>query len=80
MHTKIIKGEDMKQNRNGKMFEAFMKTNKLTVVNSPPLCAGVTTRQRLRQEKLVRSVLGFYVVCQRVLASVVEMKIDNDRR
>ena len=78
--SKIIKGDDRKQNRNGKMFEAFMKTNKLTVVNSLPLCAGVTTRQRLRQEKLVRSVLGFYVVCQRVLASVVEMKIDNDRR
>ena len=76
----IIKGDDRQQNKNGKLFEAFLKTHKLTVVNSLPLCSGVTTRQRMRQGKLVKSVLDFYVVCQRLLASVVEMKIDNDRK
>ena len=78
--SKIIKGDNREQNRNGKLFEAFLNINNLTVVNSLPLCKGVITRQRMRQGKLVKSVLDFYVVCQCVLASVVEMKIDNDRK
>ena len=62
------------------MFETFLKINKLTVVNSLPLCRGVTTRARMRKGVLIKSVLDFYVVCECVLASVTEMEIDNDRK
>ena len=52
----------------------------MTVVNSLPLCKGVSTIIRMRQGTLVKSVLDYYVVCQRVLLSVVEMQIDNNRK
>ena len=35
---------------------------------------------RMRQGTLIKRVLDYYVVCQRVLVSVVEMQIDNDRK
>ena len=62
------------------MFENFLNTNDLTVVNSLPICKGINTRVAIRKQKSIESVLDFYVVCQRVLQSVVEMEIDNDRK
>ena len=62
------------------MFEEFLLQNKLTVVNSLPLCKGTTTRARTRNGVLVQSVLDFYVVCERVLSSVTEMEIDTDKK
>ena len=76
----IIQGDKREQNKNGKMFEEFFNTNKLTVVNSLPICKGVNTRVTKRKGKLVQCVLDFYVVCQHVLQSVVEMEIDVDRK
>ena len=77
---KIIPDDTREQNKNGKMFEAFLKSNKLTVVNSLPLCKGLTTRERMRQGVMVKIVLDFYVVCQNVLTSVTDMEVDNDRK
>ena len=77
----IIPGDPNQKNENGKLFEEFLIQNKLTPVNSLSLCKGVITRTRLlvtgRQE---RSAIDFYVVCERVLAFVKEMVIDNDRK
>ena len=77
---KLIPGDERIQNKNGKLFETFIKTNKLTVVNALPICNGLTTRARMRQGVMVKSILDFYVVCQRVLSSVIEMTIDTDRK
>ena len=49
-------------------------------MNSLPICKGVNTRVVLRKNKLIETVLDFYVVCQRVLQSVVKMEIDVDRK
>lgn len=68
--SKIIPGDVREQNRNGKLFETFLTTNNLTVVNALPLCKGVTTRSRTINGSMSKSVLDFYVVCQRVLPSV----------
>ena len=76
----MASGDKREQNKNGKMFEEFLNTNKLTVVNALPICKGVNTRVTKRKGKLVQSVLDFYVVCQHVLQSVVEMEIDVDRK
>ena len=76
---KIIPGDKREQNRNGKMFERFLKENKLTVVNSLPLCQGLETR-RLKKGVLVESIIDFYVVCEHVLTNVIKMKIDSDRK
>ena len=76
---RIIPGDTREQNKNGKLFENFLTYNRLTVVNSLPLCQGVTTRARMRNGAMVESVLDFYVVCQRVLTNVTDMIIDVDR-
>ena len=76
----IIPGDQREQNKNGKLFEAFLNTNKLTVVHSLSLCKGLVTRERNRNGMKIQSILDFYVVCQRVLPSVINMEIDNDRK
>ena len=62
------------------MFEEFLITNDFTVVNSLSICKGVNTRIAIRKQKSIKSVLDFFVVCQRVLQSVVRMEIDDDRK
>ena len=77
---KIIPGDERIQNKNGRLFETFLNENNLTVINSLPICKGLTTRSRMRQGVNIKSILDFYVVCQRVLPSVTEMIIDSDRK
>ena len=77
----IIPGDPNNQNRNGKLFQEFLERNRqLTVVNALPQCEGLITRQRNKNNKIERSVLDFFVVCERVLPFVVKMHIDNSRK
>ena len=76
----IIPGDPRKQNRNGKKFQNFLEHHpNLTVVNSLPLCKGLITRSRNKDGKYENSVLDFFVVCNRVLPYVIEMKIDEEK-
>ena len=76
----IIPGYIRKQNRNGKLFAQFVENNKLTIVNTLPICKGLITRSRLRQGQLVQSTIDLYVVCQRDLPYISEMIIDDDKK
>ena len=76
----ILPGDIRKQNANGKLFAQFVTNNKLTIVNSLPICKGLITRSRIRQGELVQSTLDFYVVCQHVLPYVSELIIDSERK
>ena len=79
--SNIVPGDPRQQNKNGKMFEQFLKQNQnLTVVNSLSLCEGLITRSRLRDGKLEESVLDFFVVCDRVLPYVTKMEIDENKK
>ena len=79
---KNIKPDDPRpQNKNGKLFEGFLSRNHhLTVVNSLSLCEGLITRSRLKDGKLEKSVLDFFVVCSRVLPFVKRMVIDEGKK
>ena len=50
------------------------------MVNSLPLCSGLITRERIKEGKLEKSVLDFFVVCNRVLPFVTNMKIDEEKK
>ena len=77
----IIPGDPNIQNRNGKLFQEFLERNpQLSVVNSLPLCEGLITRMRNKNNKIERSVLDFFVVCDRVLPFVVKMNIDESKQ
>ena len=75
----IIPGDPRAQNRNGKFFQEFLERNNLTVVNSLPLCEGLITRRRLKNEVLEESILDFFVVCSSVLPYVTRMVIDETK-
>ena len=76
---KLLPGDINKQNRNGQMFEVFLKQNQLTCVNSLPLAQGLITRSRKLLNEVKESTLDYYVVCERVLPYVTYMKIDNGK-
>ena len=78
---KIIPGDPRSQNRNGKLFEEFLARNPhLSVVNALPICEGLITRSRKKEGKTERSVLDFFVVCDRVLPFVKRMVIDEQKK
>ena len=52
----------------------------LTVVNSLALCEGLLTRTRTREDRVEKSVLDFFVVCNRVLPFLTKMVIDEDKK
>ena len=77
----IIPDDPNKQNRNGKLFQEFLERHpQLSVVNKLPLCEGLITRMRNKNNKIERSVLDFFVVCERVLPFVVKMHIDESKK
>ena len=77
----IIPNDPRPQNKNGQLFEQFLKLNShLSVVNGLDLCEGLITRRRSREGKIEKSVLDFFIVCNLVLPHVTRMVIDEDRR
>ena len=77
LEPELLPGDCHSQNRNEKLFSCFLKDNNLVCVNSLPLTKGVITRSQFYLGVEKKSTLDFYVVCERVLASVKSMQIDN---
>ena len=76
----IIPNDPRPQNRNGVLFEQFLKRNpNLNVVNSLELCEGLVTRRRNRNGKVEESVLDFFIVCDLILPHVTRMVIDEKK-
>ena len=76
----IIPGDPRPQNRNGKMFQNFLERHPhLTVVNSSALCEGLITRSRMVGGKIQKSVLDFFVICNRLLPYLTKMVIDESK-
>ena len=79
--SNIIPGDPKQQNKNGKLFENFLKRNSnLSVVNGLQICEGLITRSRLKGSKLEESVLDFFIVCSSVLPYVKKMVIDDKKQ
>ena len=77
----IIPGDPRPQNRNGKLFQEFLERNPhLSVVNALPECEGLITRSRYRNGKWEKSVLDFFVICNRVLPYLTKMVVDERKQ
>ena len=77
----IIPGDPRPQNRNGRLFEEFLERNPhLTVVNSLSECEGLITRSRTKNGEDEKSVLDFFVVCDKVLPFLKKMVIDEEKK
>ena len=77
-HT-FISDDPRKQNENGRMMEDFLKSNNLTVVNGLKLCKGLFTRVRKCKNIEEKSILDFFVVCNKVLLYVTNMAVDEEK-
>ena len=79
--SNIIPGDTKKQNKNGELFEAFLKRNpNLVVVNGLPQCEGLITRSRKKGNRIEESILDFFVVCSLVQPYVTKMVIDDKKQ
>ena len=64
------------QNQNGKLFEHFLARNtNLTVCNALPICEGTFTRVRKTTVGETKTILDFFIVCDKILPHVTKMKI-----
>ena len=59
--------------------EAFLVRNKLTVVNGLTLCKGLITRIQKRLGICEKSILDFFVVCEKILTYITSMDIDESK-
>ena len=76
--SNIMKEDERKQNRNGKLFENFLSQNSnLSVVNALPICKGKFTRVRRTIKGIQESMIDFFVVCEKNLPLVTNMTIDE---
>ena len=76
----IIPNDPRYQNNNGKRFNHFLKSNNLTVVNALTLCKGLITRIMIREGKVQKSVIDFFVVCKRLLPHLKDMIVDEEKK
>ena len=74
----IVMGDINVQNKNGKLLENFLTRNtNLSVVNALPLCEGIFTRVKTTKYKTTKTILDFFVVCDKILPHVTKMHIDE---
>ena len=77
----LIPGDPNKQNVNGKLFQQFLQRNShLVCVNSLEMCEGLITRIRKTRNSLERSILDFFIVCDKVKPFIHKMIIDESRQ
>ena len=77
----LIPGDPNIQNGNGKLFEEFlMRNSNLTLVNSLDLCEGLITRIRRTKDRTEKSILDFFIVCDKVRPFLKKMVIDEARQ
>ena len=74
----IIKGDLRVQNQNGKLFEQFLNIHpNISVINALPICEGKFTRITTTKSGTSKSILDFFLVCDKILPFVTKMKIDE---
>ena len=77
----LIPGDPHAQNKNGKLFENFLARNShLSVVNSLEQCEGLITRFRKTINGEEKSVLDFFIVCDKVRSYLNKMVVDEENQ
>ena len=78
--AEVVKGDPNECNANGKLFKKFLLEHPyLCVVNNLDLCEGTLTRVRKLKNRTERSVLDFFVVCEKIRTFLQKMIIDEDK-
>ena len=81
----VINGDPNEQSGNGKLLLSLVKDLNLIIVNATEKCSGTITRIRKTKSKktqkvnIERSVLDYFIVCQKFYELILELKIDEER-
>ena len=76
----VVKNDPNPINNNGKLFKNFLKNNpQLTVGNNLDICEGSITRSRKAGQKMEKSILDFFIFCDKMKPFVSEMLIDESK-
>ena len=74
----LICNDPNPQNDNGRYLQSFMERNpSLRIVNSLDICEGLITRQRATNSREEKAILYLFIVCEKALAYIVNMKVDE---
>ena len=77
----LVRDDPNSCNGNGKLFKQFLINNpQLTVVNNLELCEGSITRSRKTVKKYEKSILDFFIVCEKLKQYVTKMIIDEEKQ
>ena len=74
-----VPGDPDEQSKNGKVLEKVIIDNDLIVANGTKLCSGIITRYRKTKQREEKSVIDFFIVCQRFFNLIKSMLIDEKR-
>ena len=76
----VVKNDPNHINNNGKLFKDFLSKNpQLTVGNNLDICEGSITRSRKAGHKVEKSILDFFIFCEKMKPFVSEMIIDESK-
>ena len=76
----VVKNDPNHINNNGKLFKDFLRRNpQLTVGNNLDICEGSITRSRKAGHKVEKSILDFFIFCEKMKPFVSEMIIDESK-
>ena len=77
----IVSSDPNPINANGKYLKNFLeKYPHLNLVNSTSICEGTITRKRVAKGKVEAAILDFFICCDRVMALVTKMVINEDEK
>ena len=65
---------------NGELLLELITRKSLRLINSTDKCSGVITRMRVKGNKVEKSALDYFIVCEMFYSYCVSMAIDEDRK
>ena len=74
-----LKNDPNPMSKNGKILIDLVRKNGLHIVNSSAKCKGVITRERILENRIERSVIDYFIVCDDIIDYLDEMVVDDER-
>ena len=75
----VIPNDPNDQSKNGKRLQHIVEENDLIIVNASSVCTGAITRYRKTKNSEERSILDYFIVCQKFFNHVKRLEIDEKR-
>ena len=75
----VIENDPHPISKNGKIMLEMVKRQGFVIANGTTKCRGKITRERVMNEKTERSIIDYYILCERMAGFLEDMHIDDER-